>query len=425
MTSSSYWPVDDLRRQFPALQRTLNGRPVIFLDGPAGSQVPQRVADAVSGYLLSTNANHGGAFATAQESDRILDAAHEALADFTGATDPQEICFGANMTTITFQVSRALSRGWQPGDEIIVCRGDHDANFTPWILAARDAGVTVKYIDLNPVDATLDLESLERRLSSRTQLVATGLAGNATGTINPVAEISALARTVDAMVYVDAVHFAPHGRIDVGRLGCDFLVCSAYKFFGPHVGVLWGKRERLEELEPYKLRPAPDSLPGRWMTGTQCHEGIAGAAAAVDYLASLGRDSLGESADDNSPTDRKSQLDSAMERITAYERTLSVRLLTELQRIPRVKMHGIAEADRVDERVPTISVTVDDISPRQLADRLAAEGIFVWSGNHYAQPFTEAAGLEPDGTLRLGALHYTTMEEIDRTLEALHRLSRP
>lgn len=418
MTNHSTWPVDQIRQQFPALQRRLNGHPVAFLDGPAGSQVPQRVADAVSNYLLQTNANRGGGFATANESDELLNNAHRVLADFVGAPDPDEICFGANMTTLTFQVSRALSRQWSAGDEIIVCRGDHDANFTPWVLAARDAGVEVKYIDLNPHDFTLNLESLQNNLTNKTRLVAVGLAGNATGTVNPVQRITQLAHQSNALAYVDAVHFAPHGRINVRQLDCDFLVCSAYKFFGPHVGVLWGRRSLLESVQPYKLRPASDKLPGRWMTGTQCHEGITGAAEAVEYLASL------RSVPDNSQElSRSARLDLVCQQISAYEQTLSAQLLAGLENVPGLSIYGIRDINRVEERVPTVSFTLDSVSPQEISRRLAAEGIFVWAGNHYAQPFTESAGLEPHGTVRVGALHYTTAEEIDRVINAVERLA--
>ncbi len=418
MTNHCSWPVDEIREQFPALKRQMHGQPVAFLDGPAGSQVPQRVADAVSTYLLSTNANRGGGFATANESDEILDNAHCVLADFVGTNDPHEVCFGANMTTLTFQVSRALSQQWSAGDEIIVCRGDHDANFTPWALAARDAGVVVKYINLNPDDFTLDLESLQSALTNRTQLVAVGLAGNATGTINPVQKIAQLAHGVGALVYVDAVHFAPHGRINVSQLDCDFLVCSPYKFFGPHIGVLWGRRSLLESIQPYKLRPASNELPGRWMTGTQCHEGICGAAEAVEYIASLAN-----AADNSTVSSRSARLDLAFQQISTYEQTLSVRLLTGLQSIPGLSIHGIGNVSRVKERVPTVSFTLDSMSPQDIGARLAAAGMFVWAGNHYAQPFTEAAGLEPNGTVRVGALHYTTAEEIDRVINAVKCLA--
>ena len=409
----------EIRNQFPALRRKVNGRPAVFLDGPAGSQTPQCVADAVSEYLLKTNANRGGPFATAAESDAILDAAHVTLADFVGATDPNEICFGANMTTITFHVSRALARQWQPGDEIIVSRLDHDGNVTPWVLAAADAGATIRFVDLRPDDWMLDVDDLQRKLSDKTRLVAVGYAANSTGTINPVQNITRLAHDAGALVYIDAVHFAPHGRMHVDHIGCDFLVCSAYKFFGPHVGVLWGRRSLLEEKQPYKLRPAPDSLPGRWMTGTQNHEGIAGAAAAVEYLASLGV--TGSNSVDSG---RSARLDAAFSRIMAYEKSLSLRLVSGLSEIPGVTVNGIRDPERVTERVPTVSLTVAGKTPRELAQALAGEGIFVWAGNHYAQPFTEAADLEPDGTLRIGALHYNTLDEIDQVTETLGRMTK-
>ena len=418
MTNCPQWSVDEIRQQFPALKRQMNGQPVAFLDGPAGSQVPQRVADSVSNYLLQTNANRGGSFATANESDRILNYAHEVLADFVGAADLEEVCFGANMTTLTFQVSRALSQRWSANDEIIVCRGDHDANFTPWISAARDTGVTVKYIELRPDDFTLDLESVQNNLTTKTRLIAVGLAGNATGTINPVRKITQLAHQANALVYVDAVHFAPHGRINVGQLDCDFLVCSAYKFFGPHVGVLWGRRSLLQSIQPYKLRPASDKLPSRWMTGTQCHEGIAGAAEAVEYIASLC-----PGAGNSSDSSRSSRLDFVCQQITAYEQTLSVRLLNGLEKIPGLSIQGICDVSRVQERVPTVSFTLDGINSHDIAAKLAAKGIFVWAGNHYAQPFTEAAGLEPQGTLRIGALHYTNLDEIDRVIDAVRHIA--
>ena len=277
------------RRQFPSLARTVNGHPAVFLDGPGGSQVPERVIAAVSDYLGRTNANHGGLFATGRQSDALLDDAHRAVADLFGADDPETMIFGQNMTSLTFALSRALAKTWRPGDEIVVSRLDHDANVTPWVLAAADAGATVRHIEIHREDCTLDLDDFAAKLSPRTRLVTVGQASNAVGTINPIRVIVRQSHEAGAMVFVDAVHFAPHGLIDVARSGCDFLAASAYKFFGPHVGVLWGRRELLERLPAYKVRPAPDGLPGRWMTGTQNHEGIAGTAAAVDYLADLGR----------------------------------------------------------------------------------------------------------------------------------------
>lgn len=414
----SFWNAASVRQQFPALQRVQNGTPVAFFDGPAGSQVPQAVADAVTDYLLHTNANRGAAHATSQQSDAVLDEAHVVLGDFLGTNDPATICFGANMTTITLSLSRALAKQWTAKDEIIVSRLDHDANFTPWVLAAEDAGATVHSIELRPDDWTLDLEDFRSKLNERTALVAVGYASNATGTINPLREIIDLARSVGAKTFVDAVHFAPHGRINVEELGCDFLACSAYKFFGPHVGILYGRRTLLDDIRPYKLRPSTDELPGKWMTGTQNHEGIAGAAAAVNYLASLG--SFYENTDGTSS--RSERLDRSFLQIQEYEQSLSLQFLEEAASISGMTIHGITDRTRLAERVPTFSMTFDRFSPAEVAERLAEKGICSWAGNHYALPFTEAAGLEPGGTLRIGALHYNTPSEVQRAVECLRRI---
>ena len=420
--SSEQWNVNAVRERFPALSRQHNGRPVVFLDGPAGSQVPQSVADAVSRYLLNTNSNCGAAHATSRESDLVLQRAHEALADFLDADDPATICFGANMTTITLSVSRALAKSWQPGDEIIVSRLDHDGNVTPWVLAAQDAGVTVHHIDLRPDDHTLDPDDYRSKLSDKTKLVAIGYASNATGTINPVRQMIRDAQQVNALTYIDAVHYAPHGRISVTDLDCDFLVCSAYKFFGPHVGILYGRRQLLDRIRPYKLRPSTDELPGKWMTGTQNHEGIAGAAAAVEYLASLSdADPSETSASDRSV--RRRNLEQTADRITKYEQAISRQFLQEIRSVPGVKVYGITDPDRLNERVPTFSMTFESFSPAEIAEKLAEQGIFSWSGNHYALPFTEAAGLEPGGTLRIGALHYNTPDEIQRVIRCLQDIT--
>ncbi|MCA9221365.1 MAG: cysteine desulfurase-like protein, partial [Planctomycetales bacterium] len=276
--------VQSLRQQFPALARRQNDQPAVYLDGPAGTQVPRRVIDAIADYLSHRNANHGGLFATSRESDAMLDEAHRAFADLLGADDPDCVYFGPNMTTLTFALSRAVATTWRPGDEIIVTRLDHDANVTPWVLAARDAEVEVRFAEIHREDCTLDVDHLRSLLNERTRLVAVGAASNSSGSINPIREIASWAHAVGAWMFVDAVHYAPHALIDVAEIGCDFLACSAYKFFGPHVGVMWGRRELLESLPAYKLRPAPNELPGRWMTGTQSHETIAGAAEAVNYL---------------------------------------------------------------------------------------------------------------------------------------------
>lgn len=413
------WPIQSIRSQFVGLQRQQNDQTVAFFDGPAGSQVPERVVDAVSHYLRHSNCNRGAAFATAKESDAILEAAHVALADFVGANDPAEISFGANMTSQTLALSRAISPTWQAGDEIIVTRLDHDANVSPWVLAARDRGVTVRHVELNSSDWTLDLDHYRSLLSDRTRLVAVGMASNATGTVNPVRQMTEWAHERGALVFVDAVHYAPHGRIRVADLGCDFLACSAYKFFGPHVGVLWGRRQLLDQIRPYKLRPSPESLPGKWMTGTQCHEGIAGAAAAVDYLASLDALLSASESSEHSDQSRSAKLDRVFQRITDYERTLSDAFLTGLAEVSGVKLWGITDLSRLHERVPTLSFTFADVQPRQVTEWLADRGLYVWNGNHYALPFTETVGLEPGGTIRAGVLHYNTVEEISRLVRAL------
>jgi cysteine desulfurase family protein (TIGR01976 family) len=406
------------RRQFPALARTIAGRPAVFFDGPAGSQVPERVIAAVSDYFRTMNANHGGAFATSRESDAMLDEARRAVADLLGAPDPDTIAFGANMTTLTFGLSRALGRTWKAGDEIIVTRLDHDANVTPWVLAARDAGAIVKHVDIRASDCTLDLEDLRGKLSPRTRLVAVGCASNSVGTINPVADICRSAHDVGALTFLDAVHYAPHALIDVAAWGCDFLACSAYKFFGPHVGVLWGRRELLEELPAYKLRPVPDTVPDRWMTGTQNHECIAGVLAAVEYLAELGRSPN----DATSTGSRRAALAAAFARIERHERELLAQLLAGLKELADVRVWGITDPARLGERVPTVAITHRRLTPLAVAERLAEQGIFVWHGNYYALSLSEALAREPEGMVRIGLLHYNTKEEVDRLLNALKAL---
>jgi cysteine desulfurase family protein (TIGR01976 family) len=346
----------------------------------------------------------------------MLEDARRAVADLLGSDAPQQVVFGPNMTTLTQSLARALGRTWKPGDEVVVTRLEHDANYTPWVQAARDAGAEVRRVEIRTEDCTLDLDDLESKLSERTRLVAVGCASNAVGTINPVARIAALAHAVGARIFLDAVHLAPHAALDVAAWDCDFVTCSAYKFFGPHVGILWGKREPLEELPVYKLRPVHDHLPHRWETGTQNHEGIAGTRAAIDYLADLGRDH------DPGATDRRQALLSAYAAIEAYERPLAARLLDGLARLPEIRVYGITDTARIAERVPTVSFTHERLSPHEVAKRLDQHGIFVWHGNYYAQPLTETLGLEPEGMVRVGILHYNTAREIDRLLEAVTTL---
>jgi cysteine desulfurase family protein (TIGR01976 family) len=404
--------VDACRAQFPGLAREVNGRPAVFLDGPAGSQVPRRVADAVSGYLLHTNANTGGSFPTSRETDDLLAATHQAAAALFGSADPAEVAFGQNMTSLTFALSRALAAGWGPGDEVVVTRLDHDANVTPWVRAARDAGATVRFVGIRPEDCTLRLDEFEACLSRRTRLVAVGAASNAVGTVNPVKRITELAHAAGARVFVDAVHYAPHLLMDVPDWGCDFAACSAYKFFGPHVGLLWGKRDLMEELPAYAVRPASGSVPGRWMTGTQSHEGIAGTLAALDYLAELGGSG-----------DRRAVLGVAYATIAAYERDLGARLLRGLRDIRGVRVWGITDTARLSERAPTVAVTLDRLPASAVAEELGRRGIFVWAGHFYAIEVIEALGLAPAGVVRLGLLHYNTAAEIDRLLVELAMLA--
>ncbi len=406
--------ISNIRSRFPALARTVNGHPAVYFDGPGGTQVPQVVIDAVSDYYSRCNANHGGVFATSSESDTILDEAHQAVADFLGTDDPNTVVFGANMTTLTFALSRSLSRSWKPGDEIIVSRLDHDANYTPWVMAAQDAGATVRHIEINTKECTLNLDSFRNVLSDKTKLVAVGCASNAVGTVNPVRDICNLSQQAGALTFLDAVHFSPHALVDVQEFGCDFLACSAYKFFGPHVGILWGRREHLESLPAYKVRPAPDDLPGKWMTGTQNHEGIVGTLAAIDYLAGLGRTLSRES-----DLSRREALTHAMTAIQQYESDLIWHLIDSLQGLQSIRIYGITDPTRRAERLPTISVTHSKRDPESLASHLGSRGFFVWHGNFYAQPLTEVLDLEPRGMVRVGLAHYNTRTEVDRLIETL------
>jgi cysteine desulfurase family protein (TIGR01976 family) len=415
VASTKAFPVAWCRQQFPALARQVDGLEAVYLDGPAGSQVPQRVIDAIGRYLIEMNANHGGRFITSRDSDAMLEMAHQAVADLLGTTSPECTVFGANMTSLTLAFSRALSRTWKPGDEVIVTRLDHDANVSPWVLAARDAGATVRFVGIHAEDCTLDLEQLRQALSPRTRLVAVGCASNSVGTINPVAKICDWAHEAGAEVFLDAVHFAPHGLLDVEGWGCDYLACSAYKFFGPHVGILWGRRERLERLAAYKVRPAADTLPDKWMTGTQNHEGIAGVLAAIEYLADLGRQFGGGH-------ERRGAIVTAMNEIGAYEQQLCRELIAGLAELDDVRVWGITDPARFAERVPTIAITHRKLPPVALAEYLASRGIFAWHGNFYALELSETLGLEPTGLVRLGLLHYNTSSEVARLLAVLKEL---
>jgi cysteine desulfurase family protein (TIGR01976 family) len=406
--------VSQVRPQFPSLSQTVNGQPAVFFDGPGGTQVPQQVIDAISNYLIHANANSHGAFATSERTDDTIIAAHAAMADLLGC-DPDEVVFGPNMTTLTFAMSRAIGRELKEGDEIVVTRLDHDANVSPWV-ALEERGVVIRYVDIDVEDCTLDMDDLRHKINERTKLVAIGYASNAVGTINDVAEVTRLAHSVGALSYIDAVHYAPHGPIDVRAIDCDFLACSPYKFFAPHAGTLYSKREHLQRLHPYKLRPATEELPGRWMTGTQNHEAMAGVTAAIDYLAELGR-TPGQ-------TSRRQALLSAMHTIRDYERGLAEQLIKGLLEISGLTFYGITDPERFASRTPTVAVRIEGHTPRELAVFLGERGIFTWDGNYYALNLSERLGVEESGgMLRIGLVHYNTESEIDRLLALLREIA--
>jgi cysteine desulfurase family protein (TIGR01976 family) len=404
-----------IRRQFPSLKQTVNGHPAVFLDGPGGTQVPQRVIDAIGDYLAHSNANTHGAYATSRQTDAMLDEARAAMADFLGC-DADEVVFGANMTSLTFAVSRAIGRELKAGDEIVVTRLDHDANVSPW-RALEETGATVRFVDVREEDCTLDMQDLARNINEHTRLVAVGYASNAVGTINDVKEVVRLAHAAGAMAYIDAVHYAPHGPIDVRALECDFLVCSTYKFFGPHMGVLYGKREHLKGLPAYKLRANSDESPYRWEWGTLNHECIAGITACVEYLADVGR---GLQPDASS---RRAALQAAYVEIRRYERELCERVVRGLLQIRGLKFYGIRDFSQFDRRCPTVAIRIAGHPPLELATKLGDRGFFTWDGNYYALNLSERLDVEKDGGfLRIGLVHYNTAEEVDRLLAALREI---
>jgi cysteine desulfurase family protein (TIGR01976 family) len=406
-----------MRSRFPALSREIDGRIPVFFDGPGGSQVPASVIEAMSDYLVAANANAHGAFATSRRTDECIASARAAAADLLGC-GADEVVFGANMTTLTFAFSRAVGRELNPGDEIIVTRLDHDANVSPWLALAEEKDAVVRVADVRSDDCTLDMDDLKRLLNPKTRLVAIGYASNAVGTVNDVAAVVRLARAVGARVFVDAVHYAPHGPIDVHALDCDFLVCSAYKFYGPHVGILYAKRQHLIRLRPYKVRPAPEEGPSRWETGTLNHEGLAGFVATVDYLAELGRRVL------PSASNRRAALAAAMEASREYERELGAQLITGLLKIPGLTLYGIADPARFAWRTPTVAIRLAGKSPTDLALKLAKRGIFTWHGNFYALGLSEKLKVETDGGfLRIGLLAYNTREEVKWLLLALQEIA--
>jgi cysteine desulfurase family protein (TIGR01976 family) len=405
-----------LRSHYPSLQRTLDGPPCVFADAPGGTQTPQAVIEAMARYLAGSNANSGGAFVTSHETDEVIAAARRAAADLVGCR-ADEVVFGPNMTTLAFALSRSLTRELSVGDEVIVTRLDHDANIAPWVAAARDAGASVRRVGLHMEDCTLDLEELEQALSPRTRIVAFPLASNAVGTVTAANEVVRRARSTRAMVIADAVHLAPHRALDVRSLDVDVLFCSPYKFFGPHLGIMFARRELLDELHPYKVRPAHDESPDRWETGTKNHEALAGLTAAVDYIAGI--------ANDLRSGERRAAILASMEVVRRAEADLSQRFLRGISSVPGARLYGISDPERTDERTPTFAVRLGDRRPRATAEELGRRGIFTWDGNYYALEVMEALGIEATGgALRIGFCHYNTADEVDRVVSELHRVAK-
>jgi cysteine desulfurase family protein (TIGR01976 family) len=410
-----------IRAQFPSLDR-----PAVFFDNPGGTQIARQSAGRIQKYLMECNANHEGAFKTSRDSDAMLDQAHQAMADMLNASRREEIVFGANMTTLTLSLSRALARTFNPGDEIVVTRLDHDANISPWLLAAEDRGCNITWVDFDVEDCTLKLDDFERALARKPKLVAFGYASNAVGTINPVHQITRMAHEAGALVYVDAVQYAPHGPIDVQDIGCDFLVCSAYKFFGPHAGILYGRYDLLDRLTAYKVRPAPALPPGKFETGTQNHEGIAGVLGAVEYLAWVGETfgGNGEAWREAGFTGQKLSIHKGLAAIRSYEMDLSRALIQAIESVPGTRIYGITDLKKVDQRVPTVSFRLEGKQPRAIAEALGNEGFYVWDGNYYALAVTDRLGIETSGGMvRVGAVHYNTVDEVARFGEALKKVA--
>jgi len=412
-----------IRQQFPSLDR-----PAIFLDNPAGTQISKHSLDRINHYLLECNANHEGMFDTSRKSDELLHEAHAAMGDFLNASRPDEIIFGNNMTTLTLHMSRSLARTLQPGDNILVTRLDHDANIAPWMLIAEDKGCNLLWVDIDVEDGTLDLEDFARALEKKPKIAAFGYASNLLGTVNPVKKLTKMAKEAGALVYIDAVQYAPHGPIDVQDIGCDFLACSSYKFFGPHAGALYGRYDLLNELKAYKVRPASNELPYKFETGTQNHEGIAGVLGALEYLEWLGREFGAEQESawrDTGFKGRALELKKGMSAMRASEKELSHQLIQIIGSIPGTRIYGITDLNRLDERVPTVSFTLEGKDPEQVADEIGKNGIYVWNGHNYALAIVERLGLlEAGGMIRVGPVHYNTMDELDKFGEVLKKVAK-
>lgn len=412
--------VEAVRTHVPALESK-----ALFFDNPGGTQVVREVIERMTRYYQDTNANHGGVFSTSRASDAVVATARQAMADFLNATRPEEIVFGQNMTSLTLHISRSIARTLKEGDEIVVTRLDHDANIAPWLLIAEDRGCEVRWVDIHPEDCTLDMQQMEQVISSRTKLVAIGYASNAVGTINDVKKAVELAHSVGALCFIDAVQYAPHKPIDVQALDCDFLACSAYKFFGPHIGILYGKYDLLDRLTAYKVRPAGNLPPDKFETGTQSFESMAGTLGVLEYFSWLGTTFGEEFAAQYRHTfsGRKLALKQAMATITAYELELNKALLNGFNSVPGLHLRGITDPQRMDQRVPTFSFTMDKHGPAAIAEALDKANIYAWNGNFYAISVVDRLGLEGQGgLLRIGAVHYNTLEEVERLAEVLRSL---
>ena len=412
-----------IRQQFPSLDR-----PAVFFDNPGGTQITKRSLDRINKYLLENNANHEGAFETSRKSDEVLHEAHAAMADFLNAARPEEIIFGNNMTTLSLHISRSLARNLNAGDEIVVTRLDHDANISPWLLVAEDKGCKITWVDIDVEDGTLKVDEFAKAMQHKPKIAAFGYASNALGTINPVRKLTEMAKDASALVYIDAVQYAPHAPIDVQDLGCDFLVCSSYKFFGPHAGALYGRYDLLNELKAYKVRPATNELPGKFEAGTQNHEGIAGLLGALEYFEWIGDqfgDEQAEAWKEAGFSGRRLIFKQAMSALKAYEFELSRALIETIQAVKGTRIYGLTDMKRLDERVPTVSFTLEGKHPHDVAEQLGNAGFYVWDGHYYALAVVERLGLlESGGMVRVGAAHYNTLDEIARFGDALKKIAR-
>jgi cysteine desulfurase family protein (TIGR01976 family) len=406
------YDVEAVRMQFPALAIRDGDVARVYFDNPAGTQVPQHVIDRTVDCLVRKNANLGGYFKTTADADQLVNDAHQACADFYNAASPEEIVFGQNMTTLTLHFSRCLGKKFKRGDEIVLSRMDHDANVAPWLLLADDLGLVVRWLDFDPETYEFPADALTKVLSSKTKLLAMGMASNCTGTVNDVAAFTREAKAAGALVYLDAVQYAPHYAIDVQALGADIVVSSAYKWFGPHQGVLWGRKSLLQDTFGYKVRPVGEELPGKFETGTLSHEGMAGCLGAIEYLESLG-----------TGANRRARIVSAWDHMVKYEHGLTQHLIDRLRGVKGLTIRGVTSANAMHRRVPTVSFTIDGVQPEKLAKHFAGENIFVWSGHNYAlEPINRMGLMDKGGVLRVGLAHYNTAAEVDQLLGSLNKV---